>query len=116
MYVVATHLGAKTPPATAKEYGPATLQIDVQDPLFDGLEGQEHRVWMSHGDRVEAIPSTLRSIAHTDNAPCAPTFSRISVTLVSMKFAIVQSPGSPQIFSTKLRSTWVPHGVCTTSG
>jgi GMP synthase (glutamine-hydrolysing) len=71
MYVVATHLGAKTPPATAKEYGPASLQIDAQDPLFEGLEGQEHRVWMSHGDRVESLPATLRSIAHTANAPCA---------------------------------------------
>ena len=42
--------------------------------------------------------------------------ARISATLVSMKFAIVQSPGSPQISCTKLRSTCVPHGVCTTSG
>ena len=32
------------------------------------------------------------------------------------EFAMVQSPGSPQIFSTKLRNIWVPHGVCTTSG
>ncbi len=71
MYVVATHLGAKTPPSKAREYGPAMLQIDAQDQLFEGLEGREHRVWMSHGDRVEALPSTLRSIAHTENAPCA---------------------------------------------
>ena len=28
-------------------------------------------MWMSHGDRVESIPAALRSIAHTDNAPCA---------------------------------------------
>ena len=47
------------------------LHIDAQDPLFEGLEGREHRVWMSHGDRVEAIPATLRSIAHTANSPCA---------------------------------------------
>ena len=59
MYVVATHLGAKTPPSQAKEYGPATLQIDAPDPLFEGLEGQEHRVWMSHGDRVESLPSIV---------------------------------------------------------
>jgi GMP synthase (glutamine-hydrolysing) len=71
MYVIATHLGAKTPPSKAREYGPAILQIDAQDPLFEGLEGQEHRVWMSHGDRVESLPSTLRSIAHTANSPCA---------------------------------------------
>lgn len=71
MYVIATHLGAKTPPSKAREYGPATLQIDAHDPLFEGLEGQEHRVWMSHGDRVESLPPTLRSMAHTANSPCA---------------------------------------------
>ncbi|HEV3109728.1 MAG TPA: glutamine-hydrolyzing GMP synthase [Candidatus Binataceae bacterium] len=71
MYVVATHLGAKTPPSRAREYGPALLHIDAQDPLFEGLDGQEHRVWMSHGDRVEDLPRGLCAIAHSENSPYA---------------------------------------------
>jgi GMP synthase (glutamine-hydrolysing) len=71
LYVIAQHLGAKSAGSKAREYGPAMLQIDAQDLLFEGLEGQEHRVWMSHGDRVEAIPAALRPIAHTDNSPYA---------------------------------------------
>jgi GMP synthase (glutamine-hydrolysing) len=71
MYVLAQHLGAPSGSASAREYGPATLTIDEADPLFAGLSGNEHRVWMSHGDRIEAIPASLRAIAHTVNSPYA---------------------------------------------
>ena len=71
LYVIAQHLGAKSVSSRAREYGPATLVIDDQDTLFEGLAGREHRVWMSHGDRVEAIPDSLHPIAHSGNAPYA---------------------------------------------
>ncbi len=71
MYVIAQHLGARSVGSRLREYGPAILQIDERDPLFEGLEGQEHRVWMSHGDRVEQLPAALCPIAHTGNSPCA---------------------------------------------
>jgi GMP synthase (glutamine-hydrolysing) len=71
MYVIAQHLGAKSAGAREREYGPATLVIDEPDPLFEGLQGSEHRVWMSHGDRVESIPPSLRPIAHSGNSPFA---------------------------------------------
>jgi GMP synthase (glutamine-hydrolysing) len=70
-YVIAQHLGARSVGSRAREYGPATLVIDDQDPLFEGLSGREHRVWMSHGDRVESLPDALHPIAHSDNAPYA---------------------------------------------
>ncbi len=71
LYVIAQHLGAKSVGSRAREYGPSTLVIDDQDTLFEGLSGREHRVWMSHGDRVEAIPDSLFPIAHSDNSPYA---------------------------------------------
>jgi GMP synthase (glutamine-hydrolysing) len=71
LYVIAQHLGAKSVGSRAREYGPATLVIDDQDALFEGLSGREHRVWMSHGDRVESIPDSLQPIAHSDNSPYA---------------------------------------------
>jgi len=71
LYVIAQHLGAKSVGSRAREYGPATLVIDDQDTLFEGLAGREHRVWMSHGDRVEAIPDLLHPIAHSGNSPYA---------------------------------------------
>jgi GMP synthase (glutamine-hydrolysing) len=76
MYVIAQHLGAHSSGSTAREYGPAMLSIDEYDRLFEGLEGSEHQVWMSHGDRVEGLPNTLRPIAHTTNSPYAAIRSR----------------------------------------
>ena len=46
----------------------------------------------------------------------SPTRSRISATLLSMKFGGVQVWRAPAISTTKLRSTSRPIGVCTTSG
>jgi len=76
LYVIAQHLGARSVGSRAREYGPATLVIDDQDALFEGLSGREHRVWMSHGDRVESIPDSLHPIAHTDNSPYAAFCTR----------------------------------------
>ncbi|MCK4593273.1 glutamine-hydrolyzing GMP synthase [bacterium] len=56
--------------ATRKEYGPATLSITDHSDLFTGLGGEEP-VWMSHGDRVEALPPDFEAIAHTHNSPYA---------------------------------------------
>ena len=71
LYVIAQHMGARSVGSRNREYGPATLVIDGDDVLFEGLSGREHRVWMSHGDRVEAIPGELCAIAHSDNSPYA---------------------------------------------
>jgi GMP synthase (glutamine-hydrolysing) len=76
LYVIAQHMGARSVSSRQREYGPATLVIDGDDVLFEGLEGREHRVWMSHGDRVEAIPAALCAIAHSDNSPYAAFKSR----------------------------------------
>jgi len=76
MYVIAQHLGAHSAGAHAREYGSATMVIDQHDALFDGLEGREHQVWMSHGDRLEALPEALAAIAHSGNSPYAAVRTR----------------------------------------
>jgi GMP synthase (glutamine-hydrolysing) len=76
MYVIAQHLGAKSAGAREREYGPAMLVIDRDDPLFDGIAAREQPVWMSHGDRVESLPASLTAIGHTANSPYAAIRSR----------------------------------------
>jgi GMP synthase (glutamine-hydrolysing) len=36
--------------------------------LFDGLwaPGERHQVWMSHGDKVDALPAGFRIVAQSD--------------------------------------------------
>ena len=78
MYVIAQHMGAHSAGARAREYGPATLTIDEPGALFEGLQGREQLVWMSHGDRVESLPAELVTIAHSANAPYAAIRNRDS--------------------------------------
>ena len=70
MQLMALELGGKVAPATRREYGSADLQITVSEGLFSGISDSS-RVWMSHGDRVESMPSGFHSLAKTDNSPLA---------------------------------------------
>jgi GMP synthase (glutamine-hydrolysing) len=56
-----------------REFGRADLDIVDDCLLFDGLwaKGEKHRVWMSHGDKINAIPPGFRVVATSDNAPFA---------------------------------------------
>ena len=65
-------LGGKVVAADRREYGRATLKITEPGELFHGFgAGEEIPVWMSHGDRVEALPSGFSVIAESDNCPAA---------------------------------------------
>ena len=79
MQLLAHRLGGKVGYSQRREYGPAALLVDrVDDPLFRGWEievqsprGNLQQVWMSHGDKVEALPDGFRPLAHSDNSPFA---------------------------------------------
>ncbi|BBE33678.1 glutamine-hydrolyzing GMP synthase [Sphingosinicella microcystinivorans] len=66
-------LGGKVTPSDHREFGRAFIDIVRDCHLFDGLwtAGEKHQVWMSHGDRVEAIPQGFEVVAKSDGAPFA---------------------------------------------
>jgi GMP synthase (glutamine-hydrolysing) len=66
-------LGGSVEAAEEREFGRADIEITADSPLFEGLGGPGHleRVWMSHGDRVNAIPQGFHPIAATTHAPFA---------------------------------------------
>ncbi len=56
-----------------KEYGPANLKINIQQPLFNQVESYS-KVWVSHGDTVVKNPPGFVILGTTDmvkNAACA---------------------------------------------
>ncbi len=57
--------------AERREYGPADLVIDDDSDLFHGLSKGAARVWMSHGDKMDAAPKGWRILAHSQNSPIA---------------------------------------------
>jgi len=71
MQLLAHALGGEVEAASEREYGPATVRVlDAHDPLFAGLP-VELRVWMSHGDRIRALPPGFATLAQSDNSPHA---------------------------------------------
>ncbi len=65
-------LGGKVVAAAHREYGRAILRITEPGDLFHGFSvGEEIPVWMSHGDRVEALPSGFSVIGESANCPAA---------------------------------------------
>lgn len=68
LQVMAQELGGQVEGSTHREYGRAEIAISHPGALFDKCESRE-TVWMSHGDRVGALPEGFTSCASTANAP-----------------------------------------------
>jgi len=71
--LMCTQLGGKVEAGHHREFGRATLEITEASPFFDGIwaKGAKDDVWMSHGDRVTALPPGFKVIAVSQNAPYA---------------------------------------------
>ncbi len=82
MQLLAQALGGRVAPAAAREYGPAAVALaEDPSPLLRGMQAARAGsdpaddgtlpVWMSHGDRIEALPPGWRALAHSANSPYA---------------------------------------------
>ncbi|MGQ0559496.1 MAG: glutamine-hydrolyzing GMP synthase, partial [Sphingosinicella sp.] len=70
---MAEQLGGRVASSDNKEFGRAYIEITGESVRFDGLwhKGETHQVWMSHGDRVEALPAGFGVVASSAGAPYA---------------------------------------------
>ncbi len=64
LQLIAHSLGGKVVPGNQREFGKAIVEIAEDRGIFYGLPRQ-FQVWMSHGDRVEALPPRFRALAHS---------------------------------------------------
>ena len=64
-------LGGKVTKSPSREYGRTDLNIDNNNPLFSGIIQDKFNVWMSHGDKVDKLPESFRTIAATSNTQFA---------------------------------------------
>ncbi|MEZ4768874.1 MAG: glutamine-hydrolyzing GMP synthase [Caldilineales bacterium] len=85
MQLLAYNLGGRVALAQAREYGPAEINLLPADtPLFAAINPSASStqpshstphgplsVWMSHGDRIEALPPGWQALASSTNSPFA---------------------------------------------
>ena len=70
---MAQQLGGRVTASDHQEFGRTSVEVTGQCALFDGVwkSGETHQVWMSHGDKIEAIPDGFQPVAVTPTAPFA---------------------------------------------
>ena len=78
MQTMAAQLGGKVENGLVREFGYAEILVRGHSKLFDGLEDRANPsghglldVWMSHGDKVTALPPGFSVIASNDTTPIA---------------------------------------------
>ncbi len=70
LQLIAHHLGGRVEKAPEREYGFASLHIIDRSGLLSGLK-EKTQVWMSHGDRLEAVPPGFAVTGRTSNSRAA---------------------------------------------
>src|SRR6202023_2791477 len=71
MQTMCAQLGGRVTLSDHQEFGRAFIDVVGECRLFAGLwpQGAREQVWMSHGDKVDMVPSGFRAVAMTDTAP-----------------------------------------------
>lgn len=70
---ICAQLGGRVEIGHHREFGRAMIEVTDSCALFDGVfdVGTEEQVWMSHGDRVVALPPGFKAVATSEGAPFA---------------------------------------------
>ena len=70
---IALQLGGKVEGEHNREFGRAFVELTQASALTEGVwrPGEHHQVWMSHGDRVTALPPGFKAVGVSEGAPFA---------------------------------------------
>ncbi len=94
LQLLAKLLGGRVDRSAHREYGAAEVEVlTARGPLAAFRPGERVKVWMSHGDRVDALPPDFESIGRSGNSPHAAAAHR-SKPLYGLQFhpEVVHTP------------------------
>ena len=97
-------LGGRVDRSARREFGPADIEVLVPRGIFASFRsGEKLRVWMNHGDRVEALPEGFQAIARSSNSPFAAA-AHESKPLYGVQFhpEVVHTPQGRQMLKSLL--------------
>ena len=97
MQLLAHRFGGQVHPSR-REYGKAQLERSRSSPLLEGLP-RTMQVWMSHGDRIEAVPSGFRRVASTHSALAVMESRERRIFGVQFHPEVVHTPLGREVFS-----------------
>lgn len=99
MQLIAYQMGGKVMQGTEREYGHAVLHCNTgTSPLFVGLDSNLD-VWMSHGDRIIAVPDGFSEMASTENSPIAVMGNDTGMLGIQFHPEVAHTPSGKAIIS-----------------
>ncbi|MDC0398136.1 glutamine-hydrolyzing GMP synthase [Alphaproteobacteria bacterium] len=110
---IVKQMGGDVEPSDHREFGRAFVDIKKKSPLIDGLwdPGKKYQVWMSHGDRINAIPDGFEVIGTSDGSPFA-MIANENQRIYGVQFhpEVVHTPDGACLLKN------FTHGICGASG
>jgi GMP synthase (glutamine-hydrolysing) len=120
LHLIAHVLGGRVERASHREYGHARVVVERPDGIFHRFAKRESLdVWMSHGDRIAALPAGFHAIGVSANtAFCAVGDAKRRIYGVQFHPEVAHTPRGHDVLAAflfdvaGLRPTWTP-GVFT---
>jgi len=112
--LMAQHLGGNVEPGTEREFGPADISVLEPVGILARLAADKTLpVWMSHGDRLTALPPGFVTLARSPNAPFA-AIANVERRLYGIQFhpEVAHTPRGRDVLDgflfdvAKLRADW----------
>ena len=116
LQLIAQLLGGRVERASAREYGHARVVVERPEGIFHRFAKRETLdVWMSHGDRIVALPPGFQTIGVSGNTPfCAVGNASKRIYGVQFHPEVVHTPRGADVLASLLfdvaglRPTWTP--------
>jgi GMP synthase (glutamine-hydrolysing) len=116
LQLIAHLLGGRVERATAREYGHARVVVERPEGIFHRFSKREALdVWMSHGDRITALPPGYQTIGVSGNTPfCAVGNPSKRIYGVQFHPEVVHTPRGADMLASLifdvagLHPTWTP--------
>jgi GMP synthase (glutamine-hydrolysing) len=104
LQLIAHLLGGKVEPAAQREYGHARVVVEKNEGILHRFAKREALdVWMSHGDRITALPAGFQTIAVSGNTPfCAVGNAKRRIYGVQFHPEVVHTPRGADILASFL--------------
>jgi len=109
-------LGGRVERADAREYGAAKVRVERGEGVFHRFKpGEALDVWMSHGDRIAALPTGFVTLGVSDNTPfCAVASPERKMYGLQFHPEVVHTPRGADLLAAflfdvaGLSPTWTP--------
>jgi GMP synthase (glutamine-hydrolysing) len=116
LQLLAHVLGGKVERAPEREFGAARVVVEVDDGIFHRFtKGEPIEVWMSHGDRITAMPDGFTTLGTSPSTPfCAVGDAKRKIYGLQFHPEVVHTPRGAEILEAflfdvaGLSPSWTP--------